>query len=323
MPKLIVPPNIIGSSGPETIEARTSAFNDIAIQVNAGGTIDTRGGRDTIYAYADGDTSYGISDGGSIMLGSGNDSLDGNGSFAGLSVHGILDAGWGSDTIRGGGNSSGFSHNALGVEVDPDGRLTTGAGNDAVLGQAYGEVPGNVSEGLMVRGLLSTGNGDDGITGFGINEQGIGYGIRTVAGASIRAGAGDDNVFGYGTEIGIAGRVRGGEGNDHFVARRTDAFDQELADQGGAVDGARIAGDEGDDLFDVGYGNARLDGGEGNDTLMLSGVPEDYTIQGNGPDLTILRDGYTMVALNFEVVEYYSDGSSESGADFLAEAMLR
>jgi hypothetical protein len=64
MSRLTVPPNLIGTPGSDTIQATTTEFNDIGIQVDVGGVIDTRGANDTVSGTATGDTGYGINDDG-------------------------------------------------------------------------------------------------------------------------------------------------------------------------------------------------------------------------------------------------------------------
>jgi hypothetical protein len=88
MSRLTIPPNFIGTPSSDVIQATTAAFNDIGIQVNLNGLIDTREGNDTVSGTATGDTSYGINDDGQITLGSGDDSITGTGSFSGIQVSG-------------------------------------------------------------------------------------------------------------------------------------------------------------------------------------------------------------------------------------------
>ena len=117
MSRLTVPPNYIGSSRTDIIQAVTSEFNDIGIQVNVDGIIETRGGNDTVSGTATGQTGYGINDDGLIALGSGDDLIKGMGSFTGIQVTGLLDGGNKSDNIIGIADSTSFTHATNGIEV--------------------------------------------------------------------------------------------------------------------------------------------------------------------------------------------------------------
>jgi Ca2+-binding RTX toxin-like protein len=315
MSRLTIPPNFIGTPSSDMIQATTTAFNDIGVQVNFNGLIDTLGGNDTVSGTATGDTGYGINDDGQITLGSGDDSIIGTGSFTGIQVsgEGNLDAGSGNDLITGIANSIGFTHNAYGLEFD--GYLTGGSGDDLIRGEARGVVFGNVSIGLAGFGSLDGGNGNDFITGIGINENGYGIGIRNYedifssrGNGSVSGGNGSDIITGYGTSVGIQGGIiDGGNGNDYFKARRIDSEGKKLSNQGGAIADVLITGGKGDDTFDVGYGNATLDGGQGFDTLILLGSSDNYSISGSNGELTLVRDGYTLNALNIENIVYAAE----------------
>lgn len=264
-------------------------------------------------------------------MGSGDDSINGTGSFTGIQVSqgagplqpAILDGGNGKDIIIGIGNSTGFTHNANGIEIS--GYLTGGSDADFIKGEARGVVSKNVSTGISAvgassyakAGILDGGNGNDTITGIGINENGFGFGITTFENGAIRGGNGDDIITGYGTTTGYGTPfsidtgegntiIDGGNGNDYFKARRINADGTDAADQGGSIENVLILGGNGKDTFDVGYGNATLDGGKGFDTLILLGSADNYSIQGSKGDLTIARDGYTLNALNIEDIVFVS-----------------
>jgi hypothetical protein len=332
MSRLTVPPNLIGTPGSDTIQATTTEFNDIGIQVDVDGVIDTRGANDIVSGTASSETSYGINDDGYIMLGSGDDLIDGTGSFTGLQVSlgtgplqpGVLDGGSGKDLITGIGNSTEFTHNANGIEIS--GYLTGGSDDDFIKGEARGVVSNNVSTGLSLVGatshdevgILDGGNGIDTITGIGINENGFGYGITTFENGAVRGGNGNDIITGYGTTSGYGTQfsietgegntiIDGGNGDDYFKARRINPDGTDAADQSGSIENALITGGKGNDIFDVGYGNATLDGGQGLDTLKLLGSADDYSIQSTNEDLVIVRDDYTLNALNIENLVFMSE----------------
>jgi hypothetical protein len=69
MSRLTVPPNLIGTPGSDTIRATTTEFNDIGIQVDVDGVIDTRGANDIVSGTATGETGYGINDDGILCWG--------------------------------------------------------------------------------------------------------------------------------------------------------------------------------------------------------------------------------------------------------------
>ena len=303
--RLTVPPNFIGTPCSDTVNSTTNAFNDIGIQINSNGIIDTKSGYDAVSGTAMGDTGYGINADGLIKLGAGDDRISGTASFTGMQVSGdgVLDAGSENDFITGIADSTGLTHDAYGIETD--GYLTGGNGDDSIRGEARGIVPGNVSLGLTGSGILDGGDGNDTITGIGINENGSGFGIRSFSNSSIRGGSGNDTIVGYGTSAGISdGAIEGGKGDDFFKARIIDAGGNELSNQGGAVANVVITGGKGDDIFDMGYGNAKIDGGHGFDTLRLVGIAGNYVITGSNGNLTINRDGYVLNALNIEKISF-------------------
>jgi Ca2+-binding RTX toxin-like protein len=321
MPRLTVPPNIIGTFSSDKIQAKTTAFNDIGIQVNSDGVIATREANDIVSSTATGESSYGINDDGFISLGSGNDSLSGKSTFTGIQVAlssqpGVLDGGSGDDIIKGIANSTGFTHNAVGIATNSF--LNGGNGNDIISGEGRGVVSGNVSSGLAGRGVINGGNGNDTLTGIGIDKNGFGYGISTIDDGYVRGGSGDDVITGYGTTTGYGNPIaietgegktiiNGDDGNDYLKARRINKDSTDALDQGGAVENVSILGGKGNDTFDVGYGNANLDGGQGFDTLQLLGSSDDYSIQSSNEQLTIIREEYTMNVLNIENIVFTSD----------------
>jgi Ca2+-binding RTX toxin-like protein len=319
--RITIPPNFIGTPSSDTIQVTTSGFNIVGIKVELNGVINTREGNDTVSGSATGDTDYGISNDGLIMLGSGDDVITGTGSFAGIQVstQGILDGGIGNDIITGIGNSIGFPHAANGLIIN--GYLTGGDGDDIISGKASGN--GSAGLGVVDVGypqnptntIADGGNGNDIITGIGISENsfGFGFGITSYK-ACICGGNGDDIIAGYGTTTGYGNTndisiegitiIDGGNGNDYFRARRIDSEGKELPNQGGAIFNTLITGGKGHDTFDVGYGNATLDGGQDLDTLILPGFYDNYSILGINGELTILRDDYTLNALNIENIVF-------------------
>lgn len=122
----------------------------------------------------------------------------------------------------------------------------------------------------------------------------------------ICGGAGNDTFTGYGASIGIqGGTIDGGNGNDYFKARRIDDSGNAVSDQGGTIVDVLIKGGLGADTFDVGYGNATIDGGSGFDKLSLPDFKSDYTILGNSNNYTIKRDEFTLNVLNMEEIVFF------------------
>ncbi|MEH1838497.1 MAG: hypothetical protein V7L20_06965 [Nostoc sp.] len=66
-----------------------------------------------------------------------------------------------------------------------------------------------------------------------------------------------------------------------------------------------IKGGSGADTFDVGYGNATINGGCGWDKLILPDVKSDYTILGSSNNYTIKRDDFTLNVLNVEEIAFF------------------
>ncbi len=106
--------------------------------------------------------------------------------------------------------------------------------------------------------------GDDRVDGTNINDLGIGIGTSIVFG-----NAGDDTIIGNATGANSVGiddsLIRGGAGNDIIIAEGT-----------AGITGTIIDGDEGDDIIRVKNGVGIVNGGDGNDRLILEGVFADY-----------------------------------------------
>ena len=105
------------------------------------------------------------------------------------------------------------------------------------------------------------------IIGRNINANGIG-----INQSLIDAGPDDDQVWGLATGEGSVGIIGGatelGTGDDVLVARGT---------QAGVID-ALIDGGTGNDRFNIQDGTGLIVGGTGEDTLVLSGMSENYSV---------------------------------------------
>ncbi|MBD0387097.1 MAG: hypothetical protein ICV54_11390, partial [Nostoc sp. C3-bin3] len=75
-----------------------------------------------------------------------------------------------------------------------------------------------------------------------------------------------------------------------------------------------IKGGSGADTFDVGYGNAKIDGGSESDKLILPDYKSDYTILGNSNNYTIKRDEFTLNVLNVEEIAFFGASSALGSA---------
>jgi hypothetical protein len=67
-----------------------------------------------------------------------------------------------------------------------------------------------------------------------------------------------------------------------------------------------ITGGQGNDTFDLGYGNATVKGGDGWDQLILPGSISNYEITGTCQHRTIERDGYLLTVINVEELGFPS-----------------
>ena len=204
----------------------------------------TLGEDDIIIGTSTGTEFFGISNGGMIDTGNGNDTITGTGND-GIVNFGTIDTGNGNDTITGSGGI--FS-----VRM-----IDTGNGNDIIIGT--GEF------GIDNGGTIDTGEGDDTIIGTGTI-----VGILNTSRGTIDTGEGDDTIIGTGTIVGIFNTGRGmidtGEGND-TVNASTGGFDG----------GGTINLGQGDDLI-RGFGEQIVDGGQGFDTAEL-GIDFDNQIE--------------------------------------------
>ncbi|MEH2171784.1 hypothetical protein [Nostoc sp.] len=273
-----------------------------------------------------------------INGGEGNDSIKGTGtggiSGTGGEGTGIFNSGGsningekGNDSIVGIGKGSDASEEpfrsydagrGIGISNSKGSTIALGQGNDYLSGTGTGgagfyadnpfgngpvELAPGVGIGIVNSGTINLGDGNDTLIGTGINQ---GTGILNTDGI-IYQGAGADILTGYGTSIGIqGGTIDGGNGNDKFKARRIDANGNTVLSQGGAIADVLIKGGGGNDIFDVGYGNATIDGGSGSDKLILSDFKSDYIITGTGSpnNYTIKRDQFTLNVLNVEEIAF-------------------
>jgi hypothetical protein len=265
------------------IDLSTLTFTNLADIVPASGTaqivntgtVNTLGGNDSI---------------------SGTDTTGTGPSYSGINNSGSIWGGDGNDSISGTGPAGIVNYR----------RISGGDGDDSISGTGMGYYVHGISNGGSIWG----GDGNDSFSGTGIGADGFygGGGIGIVNyGGIISGGSGSDSITGAGTIVGIeGGKIEGGLGNDFFKARRINGAGNPLAitQQGGAVQGVLLIGGDGNDTFNVGWGNATINGGCGCDTLILLGTSSDYTITGTNLNRTITRDGLVMSVLNVENIAY-------------------
>jgi hypothetical protein len=216
----------------------------------------------------------------------------------GISNTGEIDGNTGNDKIigTGTGGEGGADYfdrrgtGGQGIGILNAGTIRGGAGDDLISGLGTGG-KGGESEGIGGDGIgisnsshIYGDNGNDIIKGIGIgglsDSAANGRGVGIFNQGRINGGAGQDKILGYGTSVGIEGNgvnvvgIDGGAGDDLFKARKITGLDAkdnpiESSNQDGAIANIFISGGQGNDIFDVGFGTAKLDGGQGWDTLIL------------------------------------------------------
>jgi hypothetical protein len=270
----------------------------VGIGLNAGGLIDLGKGDDSIIGTGIGNNN-GISGRGiqvfesAIKGGDGHDSIIGTTTASqaiGITNGGNISGGNGNDLIKGTGIDVGevigygiaidnsFSANGDSIISTIDG----GDGDDSIIGIGISDSLGIGINNLFAQ--IDGGKGNDKIFGYGTN---VGIQGGSVAIISIDGGIGNDYFK--------SRKVDGLDADDNPI---------ESANQSGSISNILIAGGKGNDIFDVGYGNATLDGGEGFDTLILLGSSNNYSVQNSNGSSTFVRDGYTLTALNIENIVF-------------------
>jgi Ca2+-binding RTX toxin-like protein len=235
-------------AGSITGSAGTYTFSEIE-------TVLMGSGNDTLNGWSGNDTLFGGAGNDRIIGGAGDDSLiggDGNDTLEGGAGNDTLVGGQGADSLNGGSGMDfvDYSGNNTAININlgtwsVSGGWATGdslAGVDGVIGSAY----------------------DDTIIGF----DGASYSGADIYTNIFYGGAGNDYIDGAGSDDILYGgadndTVIGGDGND------------------------TLSGDEGDDLLMGGNGSDVVSGGDGNDTI-IGGAGNDTLSGGAGHDVFVL-----------------------------------
>lgn len=283
----------------------------------------------------DGDDVETLSDGRDTYDGGlGNDSIDGAGGYDSLSGglgDDTLSGGIGFDTLDGGAGEDSLS-GGMGQDLINGGSgsdsISGGGWNDTIYGGGgFDDIDGGSSNDTLYGGygqdLLIGGTGNDDLNGDGWNDGLFGgEGNDTLAGGHsediLSGGAGNDRLFGDGGDdllVGDAGTdlLRGGAGDDILVG--SDLMSRELTpDDYIAARAETLPLDEdGDPIIagwsltgsDAGLDVDTLEGGDGNDTLIIGN--NDIATGGAGADDFILgdwiQDGEPAQILDFNTTE--------------------
>ncbi|MEL6439237.1 MAG: hypothetical protein AAFQ80_08310 [Cyanobacteria bacterium J06621_8] len=187
------------------------------------------------------------------------------------------------------------------------GKISTGNGNDVVLGIAVNEAIADAdahadadANAEMPDSDTDTDTIADTFNSFDIgidntsgiiktdigNDQVVGHGAVGIQGGLIFTGKQHDRVIAYGSTVGFQdGTVRLGRGNDYFQAAIANfvLYTDDLTfaeEQSGAIKDALITGGDGNDTFEIGGFSSRvvIDGGSGHDVFRLWSSIDDYQI---------------------------------------------
>ncbi|RLV59498.1 hypothetical protein D5018_11975 [Parashewanella curva] len=187
-----------------------------------------------------------------------------------------------------GDSLSGTHANELFLGTDKDDTIQTGFGNDTVYAGAGND---NVSVGFYddpesaSRNSVYTGSGDDILKVFSSNSKlyaGSGndlIGIAKRNNNTVHAGSGNDRIF---IEGGSNNTVYAGSGDDELLTN--------------SVKSLVVYGEGGNDTLKAeieSNGSIKLDGGDGNDTLVGGILGTNHLLGGKGDDtLGVVNDGF-------------------------------
>ncbi len=299
-----------GGNGRDTLDGGPG--DDLLVGGAGQDVIDGGAGRDTINGGDDNDFIDGGEDDDGIDGGAGNDDLDGGDGDDGVA------GGPGDDTLAGGDGNDVIS-GGEGVDRifgrDNDDRLSGGAGNDVV-------------EGGDGRDALNGDAGDDRLDGGDDDDVlrgGAGHDtLQGESGRDVRIGeAGNDTLLGSRGDDSLDG----GDDNDTLIAGSgRDVLSGGLGDDLliGGIGADILRGDADNDVFVVSAGHVTsadvelIDGGAGNDTLILNGFPYLGAVSAKNParDLIDPASGGSYRVLSVEQIQHLQlfthVGSSEA-----------
>jgi len=299
----------------------------------SGGDLLSGDGDDTVLGYR-GDDTITVTDDAFADGSWGNDSItaDGNATANGGPQNDTLTAG-GDATVNGGNGSDTFDlyNDAVGYGDGGTDQATVraraeffgGDGNDTALALREATIHGEAGEDTLTLRGNAQGHGGDGHDQLALSDMASGWGDdgadRIVAGGNSTGwgGDGDDTMSASGaSEIyGEEGNDElaandtaiawGGSGNDMMYVRASGTADagsgnDAIIVQGGTGQGASptALGGDGDDMISIREGTGRVDGGAGDDILLLNDI-ENTAIQnaptevtgGDGADRFMLTSG--------------------------------
>ena len=169
-----------------------------------------------------------------------------------------------------------------------------------------------------ISGAIETGSGKDQIIAYG-SDTGI-------VGGRINTGDNNDKILVYGGSVGVEdAAINLGRGHDHFQTEvanldpLTGAVD--LAEnQANSIRDSKVFGNTGNDTFELGGfdGTVSIDGGSDFDTLKLSGDLDSYQFSVSSSTeqtLTIEDSGSILTVKNVEAI-YFGDSEQYTISDF-------
>jgi hypothetical protein len=302
------------------------------------GELSTGDGDDFISGEAIGEAtnSFMVVDGVDIGLGSTQN---------GIPVAAIVDLGDGNNQLLGTavGTATGDEAAVITAGVQSVGTINAGSGNDVIVAESTSTVIGGENG---VRGARAEGL-----------QNGLEFG-RSITPGTIDLGSGDNLIearavatstdsfaFAAGISQSIGSRISMGDGNDMIIAEAF-ASSEEASEAFGLFGGVIDTGD-GDDQIEArsnsgvlegglglgggivitmgagndvltGFGEARVDGGEGEDTLRFEFTRNDFENAGGSIEIvsngmSFGLDGITMVATNFEIFDFAGETFSADG----------
>lgn len=307
--------------------AALSAVSVDGIEIK--GSLITGDGDDIITGNATGEVtnSFLVSDGIDIGLGSTQN---------GFPVRPIVDLGNGNNQLLGNGvgTATGDEAAVITAGVQNTGTIRTGSGDDRIVAESTSTLIGGANG---VRGSIAEGL-QNGIEFRGVETSGaidLGGGSNTIEARAVATST-DSTAFAAGISQSRNSVITMGDGNDSIhaealassgVGAQAFGINDGIINMGGGDDliharsnigpleggfgfggGVRINMGAGNDVV-TGFGEAIVDGGEGEDTLRFEFTRDDFENAGGsmeivGNFMSFSLGETTMLATNFEIVEF-------------------